>query len=157
MPSDATNPNIRTSMGSATYAPENDALIWKIKSFPGNKVGTGLQLKFILYACHYQWANGVIMQYAFLLLNLFITLSFLGVYVEGRVQPPQYNSWRSCSRKKSSHQGEVWDSIFYCLRDSGVCFCMSLLAWRETWFLLFASTWCFLINLNQCRKKSTNV
>lgn len=52
MPSDATNPNIRTSMGSATYAPENDALIWKIKSFPGNKVGTGLQLKFILYACH---------------------------------------------------------------------------------------------------------
>ncbi|XP_023924267.1 AP-1 complex subunit mu-2 [Quercus suber] len=37
VPSDATNPNIRTSMGSATYAPENDALIWKIKSFPGNK------------------------------------------------------------------------------------------------------------------------
>ncbi|KAF2311440.1 hypothetical protein GH714_023014 [Hevea brasiliensis] len=37
VPSDATNPNIRTSMGSATYAPENDALVWKIKSFPGNK------------------------------------------------------------------------------------------------------------------------
>nr|KAJ0214559.1 hypothetical protein LSAT_V11C400159040 [Lactuca sativa] len=37
VPSDATNPNIRTSMGSASYAPENDALSWKIKSFPGGK------------------------------------------------------------------------------------------------------------------------
>ncbi|KAF3673994.1 AP-1 complex subunit mu-1 [Capsicum annuum] len=34
---DATNPNVRTSMGSSTYAPEKDALIWKIKSFPGGK------------------------------------------------------------------------------------------------------------------------
>lgn len=25
-------------MGSASYAPEKDALIWKIKSFPGGKV-----------------------------------------------------------------------------------------------------------------------
>lgn len=38
MSSDASNPNIRTSMGSASYAPEEDALIWKIKSFPGGKV-----------------------------------------------------------------------------------------------------------------------
>ncbi|KAG6473534.1 hypothetical protein ZIOFF_067451 [Zingiber officinale] len=38
VPSDATNPNIRTSMGSASYAPENDALVWKVKSFPGGKV-----------------------------------------------------------------------------------------------------------------------
>ncbi|KAI3454447.1 hypothetical protein Pfo_011110 [Paulownia fortunei] len=37
VPSDATNPNIRTSMGSARYAPEKDALLWNIKSFPGNK------------------------------------------------------------------------------------------------------------------------
>ncbi|KAM7471276.1 hypothetical protein LguiA_009459 [Lonicera macranthoides] len=37
VPSDATNPNVRTSMGSAKYAPEKDALLWKIKSFPGNK------------------------------------------------------------------------------------------------------------------------
>ncbi|KAJ7956200.1 AP-1 complex subunit mu-2 [Quillaja saponaria] len=37
VPSDATKPIVRTSMGNATYAPENDALIWKIKSFPGNK------------------------------------------------------------------------------------------------------------------------
>ncbi|KAL8137847.1 hypothetical protein V2J09_003848 [Rumex salicifolius] len=37
VPSDATNPNIRTSMGSASYAPEKDALVWKIKSFPGGK------------------------------------------------------------------------------------------------------------------------
>lgn len=25
-------------MGSASYAPENDAVLWKIKSFPGGKV-----------------------------------------------------------------------------------------------------------------------
>ncbi|KAJ8440319.1 hypothetical protein Cgig2_012755 [Carnegiea gigantea] len=37
VPPDATNPSIRTSMGSATYAPENDAIMWKIRSFPGNK------------------------------------------------------------------------------------------------------------------------
>ncbi|KAL2903343.1 AP-1 complex subunit mu-2 [Bienertia sinuspersici] len=37
VPADATNPNIRTSMGSASYAPEKDALVWKIKSFPGGK------------------------------------------------------------------------------------------------------------------------
>jgi AP-1 complex subunit mu len=38
VPYDATNPNIRTSMGSAAYAPERDAMVWKIKSFPGGKV-----------------------------------------------------------------------------------------------------------------------
>ncbi|VAH62757.1 unnamed protein product [Triticum turgidum subsp. durum] len=37
VPSDATNPNIRTSMGSAAYAPERDAMVWKVKSFPGGK------------------------------------------------------------------------------------------------------------------------
>lgn len=38
VPSDATNPNVRTSMGSAVYAPEKDAVVWKIRSFPGGKV-----------------------------------------------------------------------------------------------------------------------
>ncbi|KAF5930709.1 hypothetical protein HYC85_031582 [Camellia sinensis] len=38
VPAEATNPNVRTSLGSASYAPEKDALIWKIKSFPGGKV-----------------------------------------------------------------------------------------------------------------------
>uniref|UniRef100_A0A0E0A292 MHD domain-containing protein n=1 Tax=Oryza glumipatula TaxID=40148 RepID=A0A0E0A292_9ORYZ len=37
VPEDSTNPNIRTSMGSAAYAPERDAMVWKIKSFPGGK------------------------------------------------------------------------------------------------------------------------
>ncbi|CAN4100507.1 unnamed protein product [Withania somnifera] len=37
VPSDAMSPNIRTSMGYATYAPERDAVVWKIKSFPGSK------------------------------------------------------------------------------------------------------------------------
>ncbi|KAF5931094.1 hypothetical protein HYC85_031967 [Camellia sinensis] len=37
VPADATNPNVWTSLGSTSYAPENDALIWKIKSFPGGK------------------------------------------------------------------------------------------------------------------------
>ncbi|KAG5602273.1 hypothetical protein H5410_033643 [Solanum commersonii] len=36
VPSDAMSPIIRTSMGYATYAPERDAMVWKIKSFPGN-------------------------------------------------------------------------------------------------------------------------
>lgn len=38
VPYDATNPDVRTSMGSAAYAPESDALVWKIRSFPGGKV-----------------------------------------------------------------------------------------------------------------------
>ncbi|KAL2653764.1 hypothetical protein R1flu_021892 [Riccia fluitans] len=37
VPSDATTPAVRTSMGSAVYAPEREALLWKIKSFPGGK------------------------------------------------------------------------------------------------------------------------
>ncbi|KAI8024615.1 AP-1 complex subunit mu-2 [Camellia lanceoleosa] len=37
VPANSTNPNVRTSLGSASYAPEKDALIWKIKSFPGGK------------------------------------------------------------------------------------------------------------------------
>ncbi|KAJ7557232.1 hypothetical protein O6H91_05G117700 [Diphasiastrum complanatum] len=37
VPPDATTPSVRTSMGSSTYAPEKEALIWKIKSFPGGK------------------------------------------------------------------------------------------------------------------------
>lgn len=38
VPSDATTPAVRTSFGSAVYAPEREALLWKIKSFPGGKV-----------------------------------------------------------------------------------------------------------------------
>lgn len=38
MPADASTPAVRTSMGTAVYAPEKEALIWKIKSFPGGKV-----------------------------------------------------------------------------------------------------------------------
>ncbi|KAI3684501.1 hypothetical protein L6452_33725 [Arctium lappa] len=38
VPSDATKPIVRTTMGSASYAPEHDSIIWRIKSFPGDKV-----------------------------------------------------------------------------------------------------------------------
>lgn len=38
VPADASTPAVRTSMGTAVYAPEKEALIWKIKSFPGGKV-----------------------------------------------------------------------------------------------------------------------
>ncbi len=38
VPSDASTPSVRTSMGTAVYAPEKEALLWKIKSFPGGKV-----------------------------------------------------------------------------------------------------------------------
>ena len=34
---DAINPVVRTSIGQATYAPEQEALIWRIKQLPGNR------------------------------------------------------------------------------------------------------------------------
>eukprot|EP00894_Picocystis_sp_ML_P002167 jgi/Pico_ML_1/52684/g3357.t1 len=34
---DATMPSVRCTQGNATYAPEREALLWKIKSFPGYK------------------------------------------------------------------------------------------------------------------------
>ncbi|KAG6384778.1 hypothetical protein SASPL_153596 [Salvia splendens] len=37
LPPDATSPTVKTSIGYAKYAPEKDALLWTIKSFPGNK------------------------------------------------------------------------------------------------------------------------
>uniref|UniRef100_A0A2P2K8P9 AP-1 complex subunit mu-2 n=1 Tax=Rhizophora mucronata TaxID=61149 RepID=A0A2P2K8P9_RHIMU len=49
LPADASNPNIRTSMGSASYAPEKDALLWKIKSFPGGKVWIIFLILFQIY------------------------------------------------------------------------------------------------------------
>lgn len=49
VPADSTNPNIRTSMGSAAYAPENDALVWKIKSFPGGKVFSSFPFWYFLH------------------------------------------------------------------------------------------------------------
>ncbi|CAI6002033.1 unnamed protein product [Closterium sp. NIES-65] len=39
VPMDAIDPAARTSMGTATYTPEREAILWKIKSFPGGKVG----------------------------------------------------------------------------------------------------------------------
>lgn len=44
VPSDATTPAVRTSTGSAVYAPEREALLWKIKSFPGGKVCSSVNL-----------------------------------------------------------------------------------------------------------------
>eukprot|EP00271_Cylindrocystis_brebissonii_P010391 TRINITY_DN26570_c0_g1_i1.p1 TRINITY_DN26570_c0_g1~~TRINITY_DN26570_c0_g1_i1.p1 ORF type:complete len:429 (+),score=86.59 TRINITY_DN26570_c0_g1_i1:383-1669(+) len=37
VPPDAITPGVRTSMGAAVYAPEREAMVWKIKSFPGGK------------------------------------------------------------------------------------------------------------------------
>lgn len=37
LPPDAITPVVRTSQGLASYAPENDALVWRIKNFPGGK------------------------------------------------------------------------------------------------------------------------
>ena len=37
LPRDATSPAVRASSGVATHAPERDALVWRIKSFPGGK------------------------------------------------------------------------------------------------------------------------
>ena len=41
LPPDAIDPAARTSMGTAQYAPEREALLWKIKSVPGGKVRPG--------------------------------------------------------------------------------------------------------------------
>eukprot|EP00899_Mesostigma_viride_P025333 jgi/Mesvir1/5985/Mv00738-RA.3 len=37
VPADATTPQVRASAGTATYAPEQEAMLWKIKAFPGGK------------------------------------------------------------------------------------------------------------------------
>ncbi|KAL0040830.1 hypothetical protein WJX79_006774 [Trebouxia sp. C0005] len=37
LPPDAITPNVRTSQGAAVYAPEKEAMVWKIKNFPGGK------------------------------------------------------------------------------------------------------------------------
>ncbi len=37
LPPDAISPVFKTSQGSAVYAPEHDALVWKIKQFPGGR------------------------------------------------------------------------------------------------------------------------
>lgn len=71
---DATKPNVRTSLGSATYAPEREALIWKIKSFPGNKVQLSSTCKFYC---------GV--TYCKVYFNLCF-VKYIGVHIEGRVQ-----------------------------------------------------------------------
>ena len=72
VPADSTNPNVRTSMGSAAYAPESDALVWKIKSFPGNKVG-------ILYVSLLHALTVFIL----VRVSFFVHFVGVGVYVEG--------------------------------------------------------------------------
>jgi len=37
LPPDAIQPTVRTSQGSATYAPEQEAMVWKLKHFPGGR------------------------------------------------------------------------------------------------------------------------
>lgn len=37
LPPDAITPAVRASQGSAVYAPEKEALVWKIKNFPGGR------------------------------------------------------------------------------------------------------------------------
>ncbi|KAL7618928.1 hypothetical protein Lser_V15G01059 [Lactuca serriola] len=52
VPSDATKPIVRTSMGSASYAPEQDSLIWRIRTFPGDKeymLGAEFKLPSVTY------------------------------------------------------------------------------------------------------------
>ena len=34
VPADATTPIVRASTGQAVYAPEREALLWKIRAFP---------------------------------------------------------------------------------------------------------------------------
>ncbi|KAH1122037.1 hypothetical protein J1N35_005197 [Gossypium stocksii] len=66
VPVDASSPNVRTSMGFIAYAPENDALLWKIRSFPGGKVSSA-NSKLIKFSCGTNYSK----------------IPTLGVYVEG--------------------------------------------------------------------------
>jgi len=38
VPGDATTPEVKAALGSVTYAPEQEAMLWKIKTVPGEKV-----------------------------------------------------------------------------------------------------------------------
>lgn len=87
VPPDATNPNVRTSMGSASYAPEKDSLVWKIKSFPGGKVGIYLgHLKFLwFFPLLYTILDSSCMcNIPYLIICLLFCL-FSGIYAESRV------------------------------------------------------------------------
>ena len=37
MPEDADSPKFKASIGSVSYAPEKNSILWKIKQFPGGK------------------------------------------------------------------------------------------------------------------------
>lgn len=37
VPDDSDTPKFKTTIGSASYAPEKGAIVWKIKQFPGGK------------------------------------------------------------------------------------------------------------------------
>lgn len=110
VPADASNPTVRTSLGSAAYAPEKDALVWKIKSFPGNKV--------------HAFFLDTVETISHLVSMLTSRKTIIGVYVEGRVPSSQYNCRRSNTWAKSSYPCQIRDPLFHCLRDSGklVCF-----------------------------------
>lgn len=76
VPPDSTNPNVRTSMGSASYAPEHDALVWKIKSFPGGKVVFGSSAVVVValmlsFGCQVAFGSHVIC------IGLFVVFTYL--------------------------------------------------------------------------------
>lgn len=48
---DATNPVVRCAVGAATYAPEQEALLWKIKQLPGGKARSVAEARCCLPLC----------------------------------------------------------------------------------------------------------
>lgn len=110
--SEATNPII----GSAAYAPENDALVWKIKYFPGGKVRDVTSLSGLI--------GGAIKSSFHLNFFFFMILCYMWEYM-CRAEC-RNDSWSSSSREEGFYTCEVWDPIFHYLWDTGVLVFQSL-------------------------------
>lgn len=133
VPSDASTPAVRTSMGTAVYAPEKEALIWKIKSFPGGKVSfvsynrwTTMEHILWLSVGRFNLVNDMLKVLRSSISTLcyyarthFTSSDCTGVHDESQVWTTKYWSWRNCGREATTHSSQVWDPLFYCFWNSG--------------------------------------
>lgn len=114
---DATNPKIRTSMGSATYRPENDSIVWKVRSFPGNKVCMTV----------FQLSTSDTTIDCSVTISLQISTS-LGVPLKSGIHTSEFKFWRSSSWAKGASACQIWDTVFHHLRNSGLHYLPLLVA-----------------------------
>ena len=57
------------------------------------------------------------------LMDLVLLFDTSGVHVKGRVSSSQYSRWGINSWEKSSYTCKIWDTIFYCVWDTGIAPC----------------------------------